>query len=80
MKGTELLISSRPYSGELPAKITQALTLLGCFRNVPVSNVGWHTHDLGSLCAFPQSSEARTGIANLIYIRKRAFTYKFLPI
>jgi len=29
-KGTELLISSRPFSGELPAKITQALTLLAC--------------------------------------------------
>jgi hypothetical protein len=73
MKGTELLISGLPYSGELPANITQALTLLACIRKVPVSNVGWHTHDLGSLCALPQSSEARAGIANLIYVRKRAF-------
>lgn len=71
MKGTELLIISRPFIGELPAKITQALTLLACIRKVLGSNVGWHTHDLGSLCSFPQSPEARTGIANLICIRAR---------
>ena len=58
----------------------EGIKLLACIRKVPVSNVGWHTHDLGSLCAFPQSSEARTGIANLIYIRTRAFRYKFLLI
>jgi len=80
MKGTELLIISRPFIGELPAKITQALTLLACIRKVLGSNVGWHTHDLGSLCSFPQSPEARTGIANLICIRARVFLSKFLPI
>jgi len=32
MRGTELLISRRPYSDELPTKITQALTLLACIR------------------------------------------------
>lgn len=80
LKGTELLISSPPFNGELPTNVIQALTLTACIRKVSGSNVGWHTYDLGLIRAFPQSSKTSSGITNLIYIRKRAFLCNFVPI
>jgi hypothetical protein len=78
MKRIELLISGRSFSGKLPATITPALTLVACIWKVPGSNIGWHTHDLGSLYAFPLSSEASARIANPIYkCRERFFANSF---